>query len=161
MTQPQLAAAAKIAQPSLSELETGETKEISGSTLISITKALRVRPEWVMTGDGPAEPTTEVLAPDERELLDKYRGASSRWKISVRYMAGLRQDNEQEQVAEGVNVLLAKILGSQPYPPEKMGPGWRRPDADEPQPPPKGAHRFSAQDGASHHQTHGKKRAPK
>jgi transcriptional regulator with XRE-family HTH domain len=151
MTQPQLAAAAKIKQPSLSELETGETKEISGPVLISLSKALRVRPEWVMTGDEPIEPVTEVLSADERELLANYRGASSRWKISVRYMAGLRQDNDQEQVAEGVNMLLARILGSKPYPVEKMGPGWRRPDVVHEPEPVKGAHRFSTRDGEHAH----------
>lgn len=91
------------------------------------------------------------LAADEQQLLGDYRTASSRWKISVRYMAGLRQDDEQEQVAEGVNMLLARILGSKPYPVEKMGPGWRRPDAMHEPEPVKGAHRFSAQDGEHAH----------
>lgn len=59
LTQLQLASSAGIKQASLSELETGETKEISGPTLISLAKALRVRSEWLMTGELPMEPQVE------------------------------------------------------------------------------------------------------
>lgn len=72
------------------------------------------------------------LKPDEGDLLEKYRDASGRWKVSLRYMAGLRSDNDQEEVAESMNVLLAKILGSKPFPVEKMDPSaWTRPDRRE------------------------------
>ena len=79
------------------------------------------------------------IAKDERELLEKYRGAGQRWKISLRYMAGLREESEQEEVAGGVNVLLAKILGDRPYPVERMRGQWTRPDVpvlQEPGPEP-------------------------
>jgi transcriptional regulator with XRE-family HTH domain len=52
MTQIQLAKAASIKQPSLSELETGESKTLSGDTLIALSAALRVRPEWLQNGKG-------------------------------------------------------------------------------------------------------------
>lgn len=151
LTQPQLAVAAKVKQPSISELETGETKEISGTVLISIAKALRVRPEWLMTGETPIEPTTEALTTDEQELLANYRAANGRWKFIVRHVATLRDDSDQEEVSTGMNVLLAKILGSKPYPVEKMGPGWRRPDAQAVHEPPPGSHRFESRDGALPH----------
>lgn len=147
LTQPKLALAAGVKQPSVSELETGETKDISGPTLIALSKALRVRPEWLALGELPIEPTPESsLKPDERDLLQNYRSASNRWKISLRYMAGLRADNEQEEVASGMNVLLAKILGSKPYPVEKMGPGWKAPTGPGP-----GEHRFEGADGEPRH----------
>jgi transcriptional regulator with XRE-family HTH domain len=128
MTQPQLAAATGIKQPSLSELETGETKEISGPTLISISKALRVRAEWLMTGDDPAEPDPAyTLSSDERELLELYRGASNRWKVAIKYMASLRADAHQDLAAESMNVVFARIA-REPVPDSKLGDRWTRPD---------------------------------
>ena len=56
MTQERLAKLAGIRQPSLSELESGESKSISGEVLIGISGALRVRPEWIMNERGPMEP---------------------------------------------------------------------------------------------------------
>lgn len=130
LTQPKLAAAAGIKQPSLSELETGETKEVSGPVLIALAKALQVRPEWLLWGEMPIEmDDMGALAQDERQLVADYRSSSERWKISLRYMASLRADNEQEEVASGVNVLLAKILGGRPFPVEQMRGEWPRPDA--------------------------------
>lgn len=142
MTQPQLAAAAGIKQPSLSELETGETKEISGPVLIALSKALRVRPEWLATGETPIELDVGTsLSSDERELVQDYRGASARWKVSLRYMAKLRGDRAQEEIAEGVNVLLAKIA-TDPVPDRRVEDAYG-------QPPRQGEHRFAAQDGAA------------
>lgn len=113
MTQPQLAAASGIKQPSLSELETGETKEISGPVLISIAKALRVRPEWLVTGELPiGSDASAALTNDERELLEHYRGAAPRWKVSIRYMAALRGDAAQDEAAGSMNVVLAKIAAT-------------------------------------------------
>jgi len=67
----------------------------------------------------------ETLAPHEVELLQRYRGASSRWQIAVRYMAGMKVDSKQE---EAVAYLYSKIF-SEPVPDEKLGSGWTRPDA--------------------------------
>lgn len=128
MTQHQLAAAAGVKQPSISELETGETKEISGPTLIALSKSLKVRPEWLVTGAGPMEyGEPESLSDEERELLLNYRGASKRWRLSLRLMSRLRADDAQDEVAEGVNIILAKISAS-PVPDSKLGDKWTRPD---------------------------------
>jgi transcriptional regulator with XRE-family HTH domain len=129
MTQPQLAAAAGIKQPSLSELETGETKEITGSVLISLAKALRVRAEWLLTGEEPIEidPAGWMLTSDEREMLDLYRGASNRWKVAIKYMASLRADAHQDLAAESMNVVFARIAAT-PVPDSKLGDKWTRPD---------------------------------
>lgn len=113
LTQPQLAAAAGIKQPSLSELETGETKEISGPTLMAVAKALRVRPEWLLTGELPIERSAaDDLAQDELELLANYRAAAPRWKVSIRYMAALRGDQAQDEAAGSMNIVLAKIAAT-------------------------------------------------
>lgn len=113
LKQKELASAAGIKQPSLSELETGETKEITGAVLVALAKALRVRSEWLMTGEQPIEGgTTE----DEQELLERYRNASGRWKIAIRYMASMQHDVQQE---EAVSYLMSKIFAT-PVPDEKV-----------------------------------------
>lgn len=129
MSQAALAKAAGIKQPSVSELESGETKEISGPTLIAIAGALKVRPEWLVSGKGPMDAGEfETLAPDERELLHNYRAALPRWKVSIRYMGQLKGDSEQDEAAESMNVVLAKVAAT-PASDDRLGPGWRRPDA--------------------------------
>lgn len=129
MPQMALAKAVGVTQPSISDLESGETKEVSGPLLIRIAKVLRVRPEWLVTGEQPMEPQTENLKQDELELLKAYRVASARWKLALRHIAGL-PDNEQEEVASGVNILVAEILGRRPFPADRMGDGWTRPDRE-------------------------------
>lgn len=126
LTQKELAKAAGIKQPSLSELESGETKEVSGPVLIAIAQALRVRAEWLMTGVEPIEidPAGWLLTTDERELLDLYRNATARWKIAIKYMAKLRADERQE---EAVAYVLSMVSAT-PVPDEKLGDNWTRPD---------------------------------
>lgn len=136
MTQPQLAGAAGIKQSTLSELETGETKEISGPSLIALSKALRVRPEWLITGEDPIEPGGIVLSRDELEMLELYRGATSRWKVAIKYMASLRADEHQDLAAESMNIIFAKIA-AEPVPDYKLGDKWTRPDKAKDRKPPK------------------------
>lgn len=126
LNQHQLAKLAGIKQPSVSEIETGETKEISGPVLIALSKALRVRPEWlILGGHEPVEPEPDTaLSNDERELLQIYRGASSRWKVAVKYMAKLRQDEKQE---EAIAYVLSLVTAT-PVPDSKLGDKWTRPD---------------------------------
>lgn len=127
LNQEDLAKAASIKQPSLSELETGETKEISGPVLVSLSKALRVRPEWLMTGEDPIEPSAAAANSDEGELLELYRAASPRWRLAIKYMARLRGDRDQDLAAESMNVVFAKIAAD-PVPNSKLGDKWTRPD---------------------------------
>lgn len=134
MTQPQLATATGLKQSSLSELETGETKEISGPALIAISKALRVRPEWIVTGDEPMETDpAAALSSDERDMLELYRGASNRWKVAIKYMASLRADAHQDLAAESMNVVFARIA-AEPVPDYRLGDRWTRPDKKKPPP---------------------------
>lgn len=50
MTQQELAAKARITQPALSDIETGETKSLAGETLIYLARALDESPEYIQTG---------------------------------------------------------------------------------------------------------------
>lgn len=123
-----VAKAAGIRQPSLSEIESGETKVLSGDTLIGISTFLRVRPEWIISGHGPMEADEKViLTADEFDLITKYRAASPRWRMALLHLAALRSE-AQDEVSEGTMVLLAKAA-AEAVPDSALGPKWRRPDA--------------------------------
>lgn len=128
MSQGTLAKGAGITQPSVSELESGETKEITGPTLIAICQVLSVRPEWLVKATGPMEPhPAEGLTEDELELLSLYRAATGRWKVAIKHMAKLRGDNRQDEAADTMNYVLAKIAAD-PVGDERLGTNWTRPD---------------------------------
>lgn len=54
MMQKDLARAIGIAAPSLSELETGKSKEPSGPVLAALCRVLHTNSEWLLTGKGEA-----------------------------------------------------------------------------------------------------------
>lgn len=72
MTQVALANLVGIKQPSLSDIENGETTEMKGSTLLQLAAALRMNPEFLRTGRGsmilPIDPNVE-----ESEALGIFR----------------------------------------------------------------------------------------
>lgn len=72
MTQTALARLATVEQSSVSELETGETKEVSGPTLLALSAALKVRPEWLLNNKGPMEAgeSPVELEGDLQEIAD-------------------------------------------------------------------------------------------
>jgi transcriptional regulator with XRE-family HTH domain len=90
--------AAGLKQPSISELETGETKEISGPTLIAISQALKIRPEWLVTGHGEMDESTAShgmqLAIEEALAVKKLREAAPAWR---RYVLSLAMVDKPQQ----------------------------------------------------------------
>lgn len=52
MTQMALAKAANVTRSAISQLESGLVKKPSAATLLPLSRALRVTPEWLMTGKG-------------------------------------------------------------------------------------------------------------
>lgn len=136
MSQPQVVAAAKQYGAKIDQTTVGRIERAAVPTTIdtlqSLALGLGVEPWQLLVHDLDTENLPKLgagtVANDELELLQKYRASSGRWKISLRYMAGLKEDSEQEEVAEGVNVLVAKILGARAFPSERMGSGWTRPD---------------------------------
>lgn len=68
LTQPELAKLAKIQQGTLSELETGESKNPRGDTLVRIAKALQVDPDWLVSGAGSPQRAVQPN-PEQEELL--------------------------------------------------------------------------------------------
>jgi len=118
-----LAKAAGLKQPSISELESGETKEISGPTLIALCGELRVRPEWLVTGKEPMEPTFEV-APglqfrhEEALAVKNLRSAMPNWR---RYVLSLAMITDKERQR-----LFLDMLG-QHVPDEKVAAAYGKP----------------------------------
>lgn len=125
ITQPELAKAIGVQQSSISDWETGETKEISGPNLISLARALHVRAEWLMTGDEPIEPSkADDIKKDEGELIELYRGASGMWRVVIQRVAAMRLDEERERTAAFV---LTSSFGKA-VPDDRLGDNWTRPD---------------------------------
>lgn len=77
----------RITQSSISSIESGETKEISGPNLIYCAAALGVRPEWIITGEEPIEP---ALTRTELRMVQAYR-------TSVRETLTSVEGNRDEQ----------------------------------------------------------------
>jgi transcriptional regulator with XRE-family HTH domain len=101
LSQQQLAKAARITQPSLSDLETGETKVVAGDTLIRLARALKVRAEWLMTGEGERDIGGSDYRDDERALIQKYRRSSPIWRAALQNLAEL-QGEQQDWVMGSV-----------------------------------------------------------
>lgn len=78
----------RITQSSISDIETGETKEIGGANLIWIAAALGVRPEWIITGEEPMEP---VVSTDELRLVHAYRATL---RPALRSVGGNKDEEE-------------------------------------------------------------------
>jgi transcriptional regulator with XRE-family HTH domain len=67
LKQKDLARTIGIAPPSLSELETGKSKEPSGSVLAALCRVLHTNSEWLLTGKGEAG-SHVALDGDQAEL---------------------------------------------------------------------------------------------
>lgn len=74
LSQPELAKAAKISQPSLSLIERGHTKRLKGDTLMQLAAALGEDAEYIRTGRRPARKEDVGLA--EADALAKFRKLS-------------------------------------------------------------------------------------
>lgn len=122
-SQVQLAKSSGLKQPSISELESGETKEISGPTLIALSNVLAVRAEWLVTGKEPMEPSVEV-APgltfkvEEAQAVKNLRAALPNWR---RYVLSLAMITDQERQR-----LFLDMLG-QHVPDEKVAAAYGKP----------------------------------
>lgn len=69
MSQKTLAAALGIMQGSLSDIETGATKEISGTVLAALCRELSVSAEYIMFGSRFSEPPEVTQAVEEAQGL--------------------------------------------------------------------------------------------
>lgn len=100
LTQVELATKSKVAQNTISDLETGESQEISGPVLIGLSAALEVRPAWLFKGAEPkaeAQSAPDDLKDDELKAIRALRGALPDWR---RYVLGLAMitDKQRQQL---------------------------------------------------------------
>ena len=77
------------------------------------------------------QPVAPYLSAEERQLLDNYRRAHPRWQLTLQLLAKLESNGNQDEVAESMNILLAKIA-AEPVADERLGPAWTRPDRRKP-----------------------------
>lgn len=54
-------------------------------------------------------PVADYLTEDEKEMIVLYRAATGRWKVAIKHMAKLRGDHAQDEAAESLTIILAKI----------------------------------------------------
>ncbi len=69
MLQPELAKRIGITQPSLSNIESGRTKELAGSTLANLCRVLRSTPDYIVFGRGPAHPESVAVPEHVRDFM--------------------------------------------------------------------------------------------
>ena len=81
-----LAKAAGIRPPSLSQLESGKSKKLKGSTLMGIANALKANPVWINTGKGDPFQTT-ISDPEEQEIVNIYRALAPEGQAAFVAMA--------------------------------------------------------------------------
>jgi transcriptional regulator with XRE-family HTH domain len=154
-SQPKIAAKSKIGQSTIGRILRAEVP-VTLDNLEALAKGLTLEPwQLLVPGLDPSRPPKlgeASLPTDEREVLELYRGASSRWKIAIKYMAGLRHEAQQEEAG---SYILSKIFAT-PVPDRRVEEAYGRP----PQP---GEHRFVVHDRESptYHRTTSKKRGKK
>ena len=70
LLQGELATRIGIKQASLSDIESGESKAPSATTLLAMSDVLKVPPRWIMFGE---DGELNIPTPKEHELLDRFR----------------------------------------------------------------------------------------
>lgn len=106
MSQTALAASAKVAQPYVSQIM-NDVKEPSDRLMESIASVLKIRPEWLIYGEGPmeSEPTLEeALARLSADVLADEPGSFRARLVEV--LADLSAD--EWPLLEGIASKLAK-----------------------------------------------------
>lgn len=88
LTQVQLAQKARIGQPALSSIETGETLWLRGGTLLRLAAALDCDVHWLETGEGDPAPHRDLTDADLLDVWSSLSPANRRiWLDAGRGMA--------------------------------------------------------------------------
>lgn len=87
----------------------------SSDTLFAIADAFKVNARWLATGMGEmlAAGNGAQLEPHEESLLEHYRAADPRWKLSLRLLAALANE-DQIEASTDVDMVIARIFGKRP-----------------------------------------------
>lgn len=106
MSKADLARAAKCSNSAVGQWEKGDTKNLKLDNLFAVADALKISARELAMGTPEPAPAHNK---EEEELLGKYRAASPRWRLSLRLLAGVR-DEDQDEISESVNMLMARIF---------------------------------------------------
>jgi transcriptional regulator with XRE-family HTH domain len=109
LKQKDLARQIGIAAPSLSELETGKSREPSGPVLAALCKALKTNQDWLLTGRGDAGAYT-TLDGDHAELHAIWQSLPEVGKSALLATARALRDTYAPHASE-----------SNPYPKQRIG----------------------------------------
>lgn len=124
MSKAELARIAGCSDSAVGQWESGNTKNLKLRYLFAVADALKTTARELAIGE-PEPPAG--LASDELEMLTKYRAASPRWRLSLRLLADVR-DEDQDEISESVNILMAKIF-AKPVPDARIEETYGRPPA--------------------------------
>ena len=86
LTQVKLASKAGVKQASISEIETGQTKTLRGTTLLNIAEVLGVNPEWLAHGRGQMDAHESPLPADAIALARQWLKLTPEVRRSVAEM---------------------------------------------------------------------------
>ena len=98
LKQTELARRIGIRQPSLSSIESNQTKRIAGETLAGLCRELRTTAKYILDGAGPAHPPQVEIA----EM-------SAASKAFLRYFNDLTPE-EQQKIAEVAKVITGRAV---------------------------------------------------
>ena len=73
ISQSELARLCDMSAPSISNIETGDTKALRGKTLMRFAAVLKVTPEWLTSGRDAPEPAEPGLTSQELSLIEHFR----------------------------------------------------------------------------------------
>jgi len=102
LTQKALAKDVGIKPPSLSEIESGESKSPSALTLLKIAKRLSLDPHYLLTGEGQQIRLLDQVRADELRLLLLYRDLPAEQQHALEFHANTLH-NHAHPVASPAN----------------------------------------------------------
>lgn len=83
MNQKQLAKAAGISAPSLSDIENGVTKSLKADTALALGKVLECSTDWLNTGKGTPAAPAHIKSIEQTELLAVFEHLTEPHKIAL------------------------------------------------------------------------------
>jgi transcriptional regulator with XRE-family HTH domain len=84
MDQRQLAQKLGIEPPSLSQIETGETKMPRPTTLLKLAEILETNQRWILTGEGNADARDAIV--DDVEAISQFEALQVEHRAAIKAM---------------------------------------------------------------------------
>jgi transcriptional regulator with XRE-family HTH domain len=93
ISQSELARLCDMSAPSISNIETGDTKALRGKTLMQFASVLKVTPEWLTSGRDAPEPAEPGLTTQELSLIEHFRKLTTEDRRTItRVVRALRRE---------------------------------------------------------------------